>query len=105
MGRVGGDAYCEYNTVTATPWMSLMKATCRMSSLLARNTAVWGATRKLPDHLNATHPGGHRTCPPMGVATHVVDVEWKMLRNDLSKGGMRHAWTVVASYGQRDVRA
>eukprot|EP00959_Pyramimonas_sp_CCMP1952_P287665 6015863-Pyramimonas_sp.AAC.1 len=60
MGRVGGDAYCECNTVTATPWMSLMKAMRMMPSLFTRNTAVQDNIRKLPDHMNATVPGGHR---------------------------------------------
>eukprot|EP00959_Pyramimonas_sp_CCMP1952_P029600 621456-Pyramimonas_sp.AAC.1 len=95
MGPVGGGAYCEYNTATATPWISMMKTMCMMSSLFTWNTAVQGATRKLPDHLNAAIPGGHRKCPPMGLATHMLDVEWKIRHNDWSKvgGAMLGQWS------------
>eukprot|EP00959_Pyramimonas_sp_CCMP1952_P415360 8703176-Pyramimonas_sp.AAC.1 len=65
----------------------MLKAMCMMSSLFTRNAAVQDATRKLPDHLTATIFGGHRTCPPMDLATHMLDVEWKMLQNDWSKVG------------------
>eukprot|EP00959_Pyramimonas_sp_CCMP1952_P274118 5730000-Pyramimonas_sp.AAC.1 len=74
-----------------------MKAMRMMSSLFTRNTAVQDATRKLPDHLNATIPGGHRKSPPLDLATHMLDVEWKMLRNGWSKVGcaMLGQWSQV----------
>eukprot|EP00959_Pyramimonas_sp_CCMP1952_P374541 7843926-Pyramimonas_sp.AAC.1 len=65
----------------------MMQAMYMMSSLFTRNTAVQDVTRKFLDHLNATILGGHRKCPPMDLATHMLDVEWKMLRNDWSKVG------------------
>eukprot|EP00959_Pyramimonas_sp_CCMP1952_P360367 7546267-Pyramimonas_sp.AAC.1 len=67
--------------------MSLMNAMRVMSSLFTRNTAAQENTRKLPDHLNATVPDGHRKCPPTDLATHVLDVEWNMLHTDWSNVG------------------
>eukprot|EP00959_Pyramimonas_sp_CCMP1952_P177573 3712035-Pyramimonas_sp.AAC.1 len=87
MGRVGGNAHCDYNTTTATPWMSFTKATCMISSLFTRNTAVQERIRGLPDHLNATVPGSGRKCHPTDLATQVLGVEWMMLHNDWSKVG------------------
>eukprot|EP00959_Pyramimonas_sp_CCMP1952_P467091 9491033-Pyramimonas_sp.AAC.1 len=60
MGRAGGNAHCEHNAMTATPWMSLMRATRMMSRLFTRNTAVQDNIRTLLDYLNATIPGAHR---------------------------------------------
>eukprot|EP00959_Pyramimonas_sp_CCMP1952_P238151 4976899-Pyramimonas_sp.AAC.1 len=89
MEPVGGNAYCEYNTVTATPWLSMLKAMCALSSLFTRNTAVPDSTRNLPDHLKAAIPGraGYRVCPSMDLATHMLDAEWRILHNDWSEVG------------------
>eukprot|EP00959_Pyramimonas_sp_CCMP1952_P031934 670124-Pyramimonas_sp.AAC.1 len=68
-------------------------------SLFTRNTAVQDKIRTLPDHLNAAIPGSHRRCPPTDLATHVLDVEWKMLHNDWSKvgGAMLGQWSQDAA--------
>eukprot|EP00959_Pyramimonas_sp_CCMP1952_P166403 3477961-Pyramimonas_sp.AAC.1 len=62
-----------------------MKAMFMISSLFTRNTSVQENIRGLHDHLHAAVPGSYRKCPPMELATAVL--EWMMMHNDWSKVG------------------
>eukprot|EP00959_Pyramimonas_sp_CCMP1952_P034482 722999-Pyramimonas_sp.AAC.1 len=89
MEPVGGDAHCEYNSITATPWLSMLKAMCTLSGLFTRNTVVQEATRNLPDHLNAAIPGQgvSRLRLPMDLATSMLEAERRLMHAEWSKAG------------------